>query len=58
MEHGTQKCHGVGLVGVEDAVTIAHIHALQSEERTDATACLVAEEAQAVAKDGVVGGGD
>ena len=58
MEQRTQKCHGVGLVCVEDAVTIAHIHALQSEERTDATVCLIVEEAQTVAKDCVVGGGD
>ena len=58
MEQRTQKCHGVGLVCVEDAVTIAHIHALQSEERLQSPTRLVAEEAQAVAKDCVVGGGD
>ena len=32
MEHGSQECHGIGFVGVENAVAIANVHSQQAEE--------------------------
>ena len=43
MEHGAQKRNGVGLVGVEDAVAIAHVHSQQAEERLQSPTRLVVE---------------
>ena len=58
MEHCAQKRNRVGLVGVKDAVAIAHVHVQQAKESRQALASFITEETQAVVEDGVVGSGE